>query len=307
MMLITRRDLVVGAASRVFAQEATFSADVRIVTLFANVHDKTGAVVTNLQEEDFLLEDSGVRQKIRYYSRESDLPLSIGLLIDTSKSQSGVLDRELSASSMFLDQMLREGKDEAFVARFDIQVEVLQDLTFSKRELRLAFNELKIARQGSTLLYQAIRECAEREMKRQHGRKAFIVLTDGVDENSKTDIATAIEYAQNADTIVYSILFSKRPWMAYSPAAAVYYSIERALARAVMQRLAQETGGACFDVSKGHSLERVYAMIQERLRNQYSIGYTPEPKNNGQRYRQIRLTTRQSGLVVQTRAGYYTK
>jgi VWFA-related protein len=307
MMQISRRDLVVGAASRAFAQEAMFSADVRVVTIFVNVHDTSGAIIANLEEEDFFLEDSGVPQKIRYFSRESELPLTIGLLIDTSKSQTGVLNRERSASKMFLDEILREGKDEAFVARFDIQVEILQELTFSKRELRSALDELRIASQGSTLLYQAIRECAEREMKMQHGRKAFIVLTDGVDENSKTDIATAVEYAQSADTILYSILFSKRPWIAYSPGAAAYYAISRARAKSLMQRLAHETGGGCFEVSKEHSLERVYAIIQEQLRNQYSIGYTPEPKNNGQRYRQIRLKTRQPGLFVQTRAGYLTK
>jgi VWFA-related protein len=299
MAQITRRDLVVGAASRAFAQETTFSDEVKVVTLFVNVHDRSGAIATNLQKEDFLLEDT------RYFSRESDVPLTIGLLIDTSRSQTGVLDRERAASNMFLDQILREGKDEAFVARFDIQVEILQNLTSSKEKLRSAFDELRIARKGSTLLYQAIRECAEREMRKQNGRKVLIVFSDGNDENSSTDITTAIEYAQSADTLVYPILFSKWPWIAYAvPTGAAYLAVVRAGARAAMQRMARETGGACFEISKEYPIARVYKIIQEQLRN-HGIGFTPEPKNNGQRYRQIRLTTKQPNLIVQTRAGYY--
>jgi VWFA-related protein len=138
-------------------------------------------------------------------------------------------------------------------------------------------------------------------MRRQPGRKAFVVLSDGVDVHSKTTIVTAIEYAQRADTIIYSILFTKWPLIAYGPQVAPLRAIYEARGKHAIQRLARETGGAYFEVSKSNSIEKIYASIEEQLRNQYSIGYVPERKDPGGRYRQIRLTTKQPGLLVQTR------
>jgi Mg-chelatase subunit ChlD len=216
-MQISRRDLMLGAAIRAFAQQPIFSTEVKVVTLLATVHDGDGAIVTNLKREDFHVEEDGVPQTIKYFSRESDLPLTIGLLVDTSRSQAPVIDRERSASRTFLDQVLRGDKDQAFVALFDFRVKVLQDLTSSRAKLASALDELKIPPRGSTLLYRAIRECSENQMRKQPGRKAFVILSDGVDVHSKTSIVTAIEFAQRADTIIYSILFNKWPLMAYYP------------------------------------------------------------------------------------------
>jgi VWFA-related protein len=187
-MQISRRDLMLGAAIRAFAQEPTFSTEVKVVTLLATVHDGNGAIVTNLSKEDFLVEEAGVPQTIRYFSRESDLPLTVGLLVDTSRSQIGVLEPERRASQTFLDQVLRGDKDRAFVAHFDRRVEVLQDLTSSRAKLASALDELKIPSRGSTLLYRAVRECSENQMRKQPGRKAFVVLSDGVDVGSKTTL-----------------------------------------------------------------------------------------------------------------------
>jgi VWFA-related protein len=307
MVRIARRDLMLGAAFRMFAQETTFSTDVKVVTLLATVQDRDRAIVTNLKKEDFLLEDNGVPQTIRYFSQESDLPLTIGLLVDTSRSQSGVIERERLASYRFLDQVLREDKDRAFVAHFDIRVEVLQGLTSSRTKLASALDKLRMPRRPATLLFQAVRDCSESQMRRQQGRKAFIVLSDGVDVLSKTTIGTAIEYAQRADVIIYSILFSKWPLLAYLPAFAALGAMVKARGKSAMQRLAQETGGAYFEVSKDNPIEKVYATIEEQLRDQYSIGYTPDPKPWIEGYHQIRLATRQPGLLVQTRAGYYAE
>jgi VWFA-related protein len=306
-MQIRRRDLVFGAAFQAVAQEPTFLTEVKVVTLLATVHDADGAIVTNLNKEDFLVEEAGVPQTIRYFSRESDLPLTIGLLVDTSRSQTGVLERERRASYTFLDQVLGEKKDRAFVAHFDVRVEVLQDMTSSRTELASALGKLTIPPRPATLLYEAVRDCSENQMRKQKGRKAFVILSDGVDVRSKTDIVTAIEYAQRADTIIYSILFAKWPLRAYYPTAAVSQAIYSARGKHAMQRLARETGGAYFEVSRDHPIEKVFASIEEQLRNQYSIGYTPERKDTGERYRPIRLTTRQPGLLVQTRAGYYAE
>jgi len=164
-MQISRRDLMFGSAIRAFAQEPTFSTEVKVVTLLATVHDSGGAIVTSLNKEDFLVEEDGVPQTIGYFSRESDLPLSIGLLVDTSRSQVGVIERERSARHTFLDRVLREDKDRAFVAHFDIRVEVLQDLTSSRTKLAAALDELKIPPRGSTLLYRAVRELGEPDEK----------------------------------------------------------------------------------------------------------------------------------------------
>jgi VWFA-related protein len=143
-----------GVAVRALAQQPTFSTEVKVVTLLATVHDRDGAIVTNLNREDFVVEEDGVPQTIRYFSRESDLPLTLGLLVDTSRSQIGVLERERRASYGFLDQVLREDKDQAFVAHFDIGVEILQDLTSSRTRLAAALDKLTIPRRASTLLYQ---------------------------------------------------------------------------------------------------------------------------------------------------------
>jgi VWFA-related protein len=172
-MQISRRDLMLGAAIRAFAQQPIFSTEVKVVTLLATVHDGDGAIVTNLKREDFHVEEDGVPQTIKYFSRESDLPLTIGLLVDTSRSQAPVIDRERSASRTFLDQVLRGDKDQAFVALFDFRVKVLQDLTSSRAKLASALDELKIPPRGSTLLYRGDSRVLGESDEKAAGAKSF--------------------------------------------------------------------------------------------------------------------------------------
>jgi len=303
---ISRRNLLVAAACRMFSQEPKFSTSVDVVTLLATVRDREGLIVKNLNREDFLLLDAGVSQTIRYFSRESDLPLSVGLLVDTSQSQFHVLEPERRASYTFLDRVLREGIDQAFVAHFDVHAEVLQSFTSSRKELESALAKLRVPAALSTLLYDAIRDCSENLMRRKQGRKAFILLSDGVDYRSKTTLPTAIEYAQRADTLIYSILFAE-PLRPYRPLRSAVLSLHRDRGRKVMQRLAAETGGAFFEVTKDNPIEKIYAKIEDALRNQYSIGFTPEPAGVSGQYRKIKLTTKKPELIVQTRDGYYAK
>lgn len=322
-MRMTRRDLMLGVAFSGFAQEPKFSTEVKVVTLFAAVHDRDGTVITNLNKEDFLVEEDGVRQRILYFSRESDLPLTIGLLVDTSKRaiESGFLDNhrpggplewlikdKRAASYTFLDKVLREGKDRAFVAHFDYRVEILQDLTYSRTELESALKKLEVARRLGTGLFEAVRDCSQGQMRKQPGRKAFVILSDGLDSHDPTTITTAIEFAQRADVIIYSILFNEITRIErIDPAVAAVFPLIHAKGKHTMQRLAQETGGEFFELSKNRPIEQIYASIVEQLRTQYSIGYTPERKDGGGQYRKVRLTTRQPGLIVQTRAGYYAE
>jgi VWFA-related protein len=305
-MRMSRLTLLVPCACGLPAQEVKFSTGVDLVTLLASVRDAQGLLAKNLTGDDFVLQQDGVPQAIRYFSRESDLPLTIGLLVDTSNSQLHVLEPERRASYTFLDQVVREDRDEAFVAHFDVAVKVLQGFTSSRKDLAAALGELEVPSHFGTLLYDAIRDCSENQMRKRMGRKAFILLSDGGDHRSKTSLGTAIEYAQRADTIVYSILFAEPPSPS-RPFRSAILSMDRARGRKVMRRLAAETGGAFFEVGKGQSIEKIYAQIEETLRNQYSLGFTPEPMSAAGQYHKIKLTAKRPGLIVQTRDGYYSK
>jgi VWFA-related protein len=209
---------------------ATIAVDVKVVTLPVTVRDKHGKIVRDLTKDDFTLQEDGRPQTIRYFSQEANLPLTLGLLVDTSRSQTNVLDAERNASRGFLDQMLVQEKDKAFLIHFDREVELLQDLTSSREKLQAALELLKTpsdrdrskdpndsgdSRSGSgshhgdgTQLYDAVFLASNELMKKQQGRKALVILSDGVDRGSKTSLESAIESAQRADTVVYSIYFA---------------------------------------------------------------------------------------------------
>jgi VWFA-related protein len=209
---------------------ATIAVDVKVVTLPVTVRDKHGKIVRDLTKDDFTLQEDGRPQTIRYFSQEANLPLTLGLLVDTSRSQTNVLDAERNASRGFLDQMLVQEKDKAFLIHFDREVELLQDLTSSREKLQAALELLKTpsdrdrsndpndsgdSRSGSgshhgggTQLYDAVFLASNELMKKQQGRKALIILSDGVDRGSKTSLESAIESAQRADTVVYAIYFA---------------------------------------------------------------------------------------------------
>jgi VWFA-related protein len=305
---LSRRTLLLAAlpcAAARAAQQATFSTSVDLVTLLATVRNRDGGIVDDLNQDDFELEEDGRPQTIRYFSRESNLPLTLGLLVDTSRSQLHVLEPERKASYAFLDSMLREG-DQAFVAKFDLDVEVLQSLTASRESLAAALDQLRIPGRISTLLFDAIHQTSDDPMKRQKGRKAFILLSDGFDYGSKTTLPAAIEYAQRADTLIYSIWFHEKA-EPYRPLRAGVQAILQTKGKSAMQRLSLETGGRFFEVSKDRSIESIYSQIEEELRNQYSFGYTSDHHGDDKLYRKIKLTTKRPGLIVQTRAGYYPR
>jgi VWFA-related protein len=302
---ISRRWLLMGAVWRCWAQP-TFSTDVTVVTVFATVRDREGRIVKDLSQDDFLLLEDGVAQEIRYFSRESDLPLTIGLLVDTSRSQTGVLEPERRASYTFLDQVLREDTDHAFVTSFDTKVAISQRLTSSRDDLRAALDQLMIPGHYATLIFSAIRQASEDVMRKQKGRKAFILLSDGVAFRDPVSIGTAIEFAQRADTLIYSIRFSDHPKI-YRLGRAAVQAVATERGKVVLERLSRETGGAYFEVSKKEWIEQIYMQIEEALRNQYSIGYTPARTDTSGKYRKIKLTTKRLGLIVEARDGYYQR
>jgi len=299
--------LVVVLGARIGAQQRpTIFSRVNVVTLFATVHDADGKVVKNLTRNDFVLLEDGAPQKIDYFAQESDLPLTIGLLVDTSRSQTGVLEKERSASYTFLDQVLREGEDQAFIVHFDIEVETLQNPTSSRSDLESALGRLKIPERDSTLVFSAIKDSSEDLMRPLMGRKAFILLSDGVAFKEPTSISTAIEYAQRADTIIYPIRFSD-PVPFSHPVVGAILAIASEHGKQGLHRMANETGGAYFEVTTSQSIEDIYSQIEEALRNQYSIAYTPTRAQSDGKYHKLKLTTKDRHLRVSTRAGYYAK
>jgi VWFA-related protein len=340
---------------------AKFSTDVKVVSVLATVRDKKGVIVRNLTKDDFVLEEDGRAQVIKYFSQQTEQPLTLGLLVDTSASQRRVLGKERDASRTFIEQVLREDKDQTFLIHFDREVELLQDLTPSKKKLEDALDQMNGAsqpqmqrRQGGgsgsgsgggypggggypsgggqggsgrrggagTTLYDSVLLASNELMKKQPGRKALILLSDGVDNGSKVGIAECIESAQRSDTLVYAILFAdKEGYNNGGPLGGFGgpgmgrrggmgrggpVSANRPDGRKVLQRIALETGGGFFEVSDKHPIEKVYSQIEEELRNQYSLGYTSDSQN-GAGFRRINLTAKKKDLLVQTRQGYYAK
>jgi VWFA-related protein len=293
------------ASPLAYSQDARFTTEVRVVTVLATVRDRQGHLLNNLSKDDFILEEDGRLQTIRYFSQEANSNIDIGLLVDTSRSQQRVFESERLASYTFLDKVLREGQDLAFIMHFDVVVGLLQKPTSSKALLAAALAQLSIPDRVNTLLYDAVRDAAT-ETRNQVGRKALVILSDGNDVGSTNSIATAIEYAQRSDVLIYGILFGP-PRRYGHPAVMISRQMVLRAGRRTLQRLATETGGRFFEVSNDHPLTAVYSEIEQELRSQYSIGYLPDTDIGGAGYRRLYLAVKHKELVTQARAGYYAR
>ena len=283
------------------------------------------------------------RKRLLILRRNRISPLTLGLLVDASMSQRRVLDQELSASHSFLDQVLREDKDKAFVIHFDREVVLDQDLTSSRQKLQAAIDQIhtpQISRGGGggggpsgggrgshggggggTLLYDAVFLASDEVMKKQQGRKAVIILTDGVDHGSKESLTEAIETAQRADTLVYCILFADKEGygngvrfgtprmggggMGGRGGGYPRRTEEHPDGKKVLEQMSKASGGRFFEVSKKEPLDKIYDAIDEELRNQYSLGYTPDKADTGVGYHKLHLAVKPKDLMVQTRDGFY--
>ena len=280
---------------------ATFSSGVKVVNVLATVRTKNGEFIRNFSKDEFSLSEDGRPQTIRYFSRETDLPLTLGLMVDTSLSQRRVLDAERAASFHFLDQVLRDNVDQVFIMQFDFAIQLREPLTSSRRRLEetLALvdtpsrKELELQRGGGTLLYDAIAMASQDILKNQLNRKALIVLTDGVDFGSEATLETAIEAAQRADTLIYTILFSDP--------GAYGFSIGGPDGKKPLMRMSKETGGGFFEVTKKQTIAQIFDVIQDELRSQYSLGYVSDEPVRVSEFRSIQLSASQKGLVVQAR------
>jgi len=296
----------------------TLKVNVEVVQLFFNVKDKHGALIPNLPKEDFDIFEDGKQQTIKYFKAESDLPLTLGILLDVSGSQLRVLDMEKEVGASFLENILRS-KDEAFLISFGTDIELLQDFTNSVSRLRHALNEAKmnaggvgcsggpIGPQGpipcpstgqrGTALYDAVYLASHDELSHEVGRKAMVLLTDGEDEGSRLKIKDAIEAAQKADTICYVLLIADRGFYGGS----LFYS-----GASEMKKMTQETGGRVIDVgNKPDKLRKAFDEIAAELRSQYDIGYTSSNTTRDGGFRKVEIKSKQGDYKIQSRSGYY--
>lgn len=289
------------------------SVEVEVVNVFFTVTDRQGRLITNLNKEDFAIDEEGQPQTIKYFSRQTDLPLTMGLLVDTSASQGALIDIERDASSQFFNQMLRLRKDQAFLISFDVNVDLLQDYTDSVRLLRSGLDKLRVngggisggpmpgsSRPRGTLLYDAVYLGANDMLKNQVGRKTLVLITDGVDQGSQYDVKQAVAAAQKSDAIIYSIDYEDRAFYYRGG-----YMIGGPGGGSALKKLSEETGGRVFEVSKKKTLKSIYDEIQDELRSQYSLGYTPS--RGGAGFRRIKIIPKSRDLKVQARLGYYAK
>ena len=316
-------------------QEPKIAVEANMVTVFATVRDKKSQIVANLTKDDFALQEDGRAQTITYFARENDLPLTVGLLVDTSLSQRRVLGQERTASSSFIEHTLREDKkDQAFLIHFDYEVELLQDFTSSRKKLESKLDLLETPEMqrasddgsghrhgGGTLLYDAIYLASNDMMMKLQGRKAVIILSDGDDRGSKETLASAIESAQRANTVVYSILFKDDEpfgarggnggggWGGHGGGGGHRYpqQEQRPDGKKILERISKETGGRLFEVSKKLTVDQIYDQLAQELRAQYILGYVPDKSPNSADYRKIHLVTKQKDLAVQARDGYYAE
>jgi VWFA-related protein len=272
------------------------------VNLFASVRDKHKAIVTGLTKDDFQIYEDGQLQEITNFSAESTLPITLGILLDTSGSEYYMLSGEKEAGSRFLARVLRKG-DLAMVMTFDTDVDLLADFTDDRGVLDRAINRAQInapsggmiaqgplpsSGSGGTNFYDAVYLAAHDKLSDEAGRKAIIVLTDAEDTGSKLRLTDAIEAAQRTDTVVHILLVAADGGD-----------------QSVAKRLTDETGGRMIIVRSERNLEQAFDEISEELRFQYTIGYTPTNKKHDGSYRKIRVEMKNKDYSALTRRGYY--
>jgi len=294
----------------------TLRRDVNVVNLFFNVKDKHSALIPDLTKADFELYEDGKPQTVKYFSKETDLPLTLGMMIDTSPSQQRVLPMEQDAGAEFLHDVLRP-KDLAFLLSFDVEVDLLRDLTNNYKDIEHAMAKTRINAGGGsrssipgigqgpipgignpkgTLLYDAVYLASREVLSHEVGRKAMIILTDGQDQGSNTRLTEAIEIAQKADAIVYVILCADRGFYGGG-----YYGDRE------MRKLTEETGGRVIDAGNHpEKMRDAFAQLANELRKQYAIGYTPTNQTKDGSFRKVEIRVpKVKDAKIQARKGYY--
>jgi VWFA-related protein len=280
---------------------------VTVVNVFATVRDRHNAIVGDLNQDDFKVYEDGVPQKVVYFSKEVNLPISLAIMMDTSGSMYYMLNAEKDAASRFVREVMHK-RDEAIVMTFDTDVNLLADFTEDEGVLSRAIHEATInvdasgiggtggtipnARSGGTNLYDAIYLAAHDELAPEAGRKAMVILSDCEDNGSKISGRDAIEIAQRSDSVIHVILISDpRATEGYGPGVAA--------------SLTQDTGGRVIGVHNENGLEKAFDVISEELRSQYVLGYSPSNLARDGTFRKIKVEVTRPDVKVLARKGYY--
>ncbi len=282
----------------------TISTQVSLVSLFATVRDKSKRIVSDLTQNDFKVFQDNDEQKIAFFSKEVTLPITIGLLIDTSGSEQYRLPAEQDAAGRFLERVMKKG-DEAMVISFDLDVNLLADFTDDKHIIERAINKAQInavggagvvtpgtipSTNGGTHFYDAVYLACSEKLGTEAGRKALVIITDAEDQGSKVGLQEAIEAAQRADAVVHILWVHDGPYGRFD----------------VAKKLAEETGGRAIDVSNEKKLEQAFDQISEELRSQYQIGYYyPAGKLKDGGFRKVKVDVTNKDYKVLARRGFY--
>lgn len=311
-----RASLLILLSGVLIAQDAepTLKVDVDIVNILFNVRDKSKNLVGNLTKDDFTIFEDGKQQTVKYFNRETDLPLTIGLLIDVSASQMNLIDIERNAADQFFGSVIRP-KDLAFLISFGADADLLQDYTSSPKLLRKGLNDLQVnsgvggimpgpvptaGQPRGTIMYDAIYLAAHDQLKGQVGRKVLVLITDGEDQGSRYTIKQAIEAAQKADALVYSFFYVDRDF--YRRGGGLMFGGGNAGA---LRQISDDTGGHVFQIDRKMTLQNAFDELNSEMRTQYAIGYTPSNPTKDGSFRKIEIRTGNRDWKVQARKGYY--
>jgi VWFA-related protein len=289
--------------------------DVDLVTVSCSVTDHGGVPVRGLKREDFELRDNGQPREISNFWQESDLPLTIAFVADVSGSQAGFVKSHREAVAQFFKQVMSPG-DRAMLVEVAGQSRLLSDLTDSSDALNAAVERIgtREGKQspllgppcrnpgfphtcGGTALWHGVYYAAQ-QLKPVSGRKAVIILSDGMDTGSDISLTNVIEMAQSAGVVVYSIKYAN-PMRFISLAATIAQAVSRGL-----ERLSRETGGLNFP-NPGHKISDVFAQIESDLRNLYMLGFTPPNDARDGTFHKLEVMTTRPNLTVRSRAGYW--
>jgi Ca-activated chloride channel family protein len=300
--LVVLAFLLMFGSLEAFCQKSTSSTDdqttlrvrVDLVNVLFTVMDGSGRLITNLNKEDFVIEEDGKKQEIAYFSKEVSLPLTMAILIDTSPSVEPILGLETQTATEFLQSVLRK-EDLALIMNFDRSVSLIQDFTSDIRRLNKAIQSVAIG--SGTSVHDAVFLACDEKLKQETGRKAIILISDGGDTTSKLKIKEAIESAQRADVIIFAIS-NRVGGFLYGG-----YGADDG----TLKKYAESTGGRAFFPSKPQDFKKAFDAIQEELRSQYSLAYNSSNAAKDGSYRTLKIVLpNQKNLKIRAKKGYYS-
>jgi len=289
--------------------------NVNLVEVLFSVVTKHDKLVTDLNKENFKAFDDGVQQEITSFSQPTDLPLRIGMVLDTSNSIRERLKFEQDAAIDFIFNALRRGKDQAFLMTFDDGPQIIKDFTGDTGDIRDTI--LKQRAGGGTSLYDAVYAASNHLLKNSplppgpnpDVRRVLVVISDGDDNSSSRSRGESVEMAQRAGVIIYSISTST-DWITTEdekdPARRINRKYEKGEGDQVLEQLALETGGRAFFPYKVDDLGQSFLDIGDELRHQYALAYSPAGRSADGKYHKIRIQTDRKDVLVRARKGYYS-